>query len=175
MTEMGRSTGNRDRPVPLIMLVGIPGSGKSTWAGAYLRDHPAHYLVSTDQIRAELYGDEAIQGDWRQVWRQVVSRWRLGIDGIHRGVCAGVVYDATNARRRHRRQAISAARALGFNCLTLVWVDAPLGVCLRRNRLRSRQVPPEAIVKMHRQLRGAPPSLAEGVDQIIRITPAETD
>ena len=170
---MGRSQPSGDRPIPLVVLVGIPGSGKSTWAKAYVAQHPDYCLVSTDQIRASLYGDEAVQGDWRQVWRQVLTQWQRGIEQVQQGKLTGVLYDATNTRRRNRRQVIVTARTLGFNPITLVWFDVPLTVGLSRNRLRSRQVPPEVIVAMHRQLCGAAPSLAEDVDQIQRLSPDE--
>ena len=151
------------------MLVGVPGSGKSTWAQAFLHNHPDYCGVSTDQIRAKLYGHEAVQGDWRQVWQQVVRQWQQGVESIQQGQRTGVIYDATNTRRRYRRQAIATARALGFSEITLIWFDVPLGVSLRRNQQRRRRVPPAVIVKMHRQLRGAPPSLRENIDHIVRL------
>lgn len=130
--------------------------------------HPRYRIVSTDAIRAALYGNEATQGDWAQVWAQVLSQWREGVLSLHQGDLDGLIYDATNARRRHRREAIAAAREVGFTAITLVWFDLPLSIALERNQGRSRQVPPDIIAAMDRQIQGAPPSLAEGADQIIR-------
>ncbi len=163
-------------PVPLLMLVGIPGSGKSTWARDFVLAHPRYRIVSTDALRAQLYGDESIQGDWLRIWQQVMTQWQRGIDGIQRGELEGVIYDATNARRRHRKEAIAAARQTGFTRITLVWFDLPLSLALERNRGRgsktdpegrSRQVPADIIAAMHRQLQGAPPSVQEGVDRVL--------
>lgn len=156
-------------PVPLIFLIGLPGSGKSTWVQQFSRRHPGYGWVSTDQIRADLYGDEAVQGDWRAVWGRVQQQWQQGIDAIRAGQLQGVIYDATNARRRNRRDAIATARHLGFTQITAYWFDVPLAVCLARNRLRSRHVPDEVICRMHRQLMGAPPSLAEDLDGLVRL------
>ncbi len=153
--------------VPLLLLVGIPGSGKSTWARDFVRANPRYRIVSTDAIRARCYGDEGIQGDWLQLWRQVIIQWQQGIEAIQRGDLEGIIYDATNARRRHRREAIAAARQAGFTSITLVWFDVPLTVALERNRGRSRQVPPEVIATMHRQIQAAPPSLAEAVEHVL--------
>ena len=129
--------------------------------------NPHYQIVSTDAIRAEIYGDEAVQGDWCQIWETVVDRWRAGVMAISQGGLEGVIYDATNTRRRHRREAIAVARQVGFTHITLVWFDLPLRVALGRNRGRSRQVPPDIIAAMHRQLQGAPPALTEGVDRVI--------
>lgn len=152
----------------LLLLVGIPGSGKSTWARAFVEAHPRYRIVSTDAIRAALYGDEATQGEWSLIWTQVLGQWRAGVVSVGQGELDGLIYDATNARRRHRLEAIAAAREVGFTTISLVWFDLPLSVALERNQGRSRQVPPDIIAAMARQIQGAPPSLAEGVDQIIR-------
>ncbi|MBE9110712.1 AAA family ATPase [Nodosilinea sp. LEGE 07298] len=149
------------------MLVGIPGSGKSTWARDFVLAHPRYQIVSTDNLRAELYGDEVVQGDWRQIWRRVIAQWQQGVAAIQQGELDGVIYDATNARRRNRREAIAAARQTGFTVITLGWFDVPLSMALEHNRGRSRQVPLDIIATMHRQLQGAPPSVAEGVEQVL--------
>ncbi|MBW4483257.1 MAG: AAA family ATPase [Tildeniella torsiva UHER 1998/13D] len=149
------------------MLVGIPGSGKSTWARDFVLANPSYRIVSTDALRAQLYGDEAIQGDWLRIWQQVMTQWQQAIAAIHQGSLEGAIYDATNARRRHRREAIAAARQAGFAPITLVWFDVPLSLAIERNRGRSRQVPTDIIAAMHRQLQGAPPSLQEGVDRVL--------
>jgi predicted kinase len=158
-----------DRPlvVPLLLLVGVPGSGKSTWAREFVATHRRYLVVSTDAIRAELYGDESIQGDWDQVWQRVLTQWQAAVEAIYRGNLEGVIYDATNARRRHRRHTLAAARQIGFTSITLAWFDLPLRVALDRNRQRSRQVPGAVIATMYRQLQGAPPALGEGVDRLI--------
>lgn len=157
--------------MPLLMLVGIPGSGKSTWAADFVASHPRHRLVSTDNLRAALYGDEAIQGDWRQIWQRVLTHWREAIEAIGRGALDGVIYDATNTRRKNRRGAIAAARSVGFTAITLVYFDLPLSLALERNQERSRQVPADVIAAMHRQLQGAPPSVQEGCDRLLVLGP----
>lgn len=155
--------------VPLILLIGLPGSGKSTWARAFVSQYPTYSLVATDAIRERLYGNEAIQGDWRRIWRTVIVEWQSGIEAVHRSEIQGVVYDATNVRRRYRRGAIATARELGFTRLTACWFDVPLAICLQRNQQRVRQVPEEILYRMHRQLTGAPPAVEEGFDELSRI------
>ena len=103
------------------------------------------------------------------IWQEILDQLRVGYRAIAQGTAAGVVYDATNVRRRHRREFIQAARGLGYQPLTGVWIDTPLAVCLERNSKRSRQVPAEIIERMSRQLMAAPPSVSEGLDGLERI------
>ncbi len=160
---------------PLIVLVGIPGSGKSTWARQFVQTHPRYRIISTDQCRATLFGDEATQGPWSQVWQQVLASLHDGFEAIAQGQLDGLIYDATNASRRQRCAAIAAARQLGFAPITLYWFDVPLELALQRNLTRSRQVPTEVIERMHRQLQGAPPDPSDGGNQVVRLTPKDVD
>lgn len=147
----------------LILLIGLPGSGKSFLAQHLLLQNRHRHLVSTDNIRATLFGDEAIQGPWLQVWREVERQFRhAATQGWE------TIYDATNAARKSRREAILLARSVGFTHLTGLWLDMPLQCCLERNAARSRQVPEDVILKMHRQLNDAPPAIEDGLDQLIR-------
>ncbi len=155
--------------VPLIVLIGLPGSGKSTIAAKLLAASPCHYVISTDAIRAQLFGDAAIQGPWMRVWREVEQQFWRTVPQIVTGSIAGVVYDATNVVRKQRREAIALARRAGFTHLTGLWLNPPLEVCLERNYRRDRQVPIDIVLKMQRCLVGAPPALGEGFDRLIEV------
>ncbi|MBW4428061.1 MAG: ATP-binding protein [Nostoc desertorum CM1-VF14] len=48
-------------------LIGPPGSGKSTLAAQMSQLIPNSRIISTDQIRGKLYGNEEIQGDWAEI------------------------------------------------------------------------------------------------------------
>lgn len=158
---------------PLILTVGIPGSGKSTWAKSLAVQKAAqkkHYqIISTDGIRAQLYGNEAIQGEWMEIRRSLIHQLKAARQSIDQGRTTAVIYDATNAVRRQRREFIQLARSCRYTLLIAAWIDTPLAVCLRRNAERSRQVPAHIIEKMHRQLTASPPTEVENLDRIIRI------
>ncbi len=153
--------------VKLILLIGLPASGKSSLAQKLLATEPRLKLISTDGIRKQLFGDEAIQGTWFLIWQELQRQFQQAVVQISRGVLHAAIYDATNAQRKQRREAIALARAVGFNYITALWVDTPVWLCLARNRRRMRQVPEEVIFRMHRQLRDAPPSLSEGLDRLL--------
>ncbi|MEH2294758.1 AAA family ATPase [Nostoc sp.] len=158
----------------LILLIGLPGSGKSTLAKQLLAECPQMLLISTDTIRGQLFGSQAIQGSWLLIWREIERQFQQAMsDDNPQGVYARgntAIFDATNAQRRHRREVIALARNLGFTYIRGIWVNTPVWLCLARNKRRSRRVPEEIILRMHRQLRDAPPSLEEGLDSLIRLS-----
>ncbi|WP_338017092.1 ATP-binding protein [Myxacorys almedinensis] len=173
----------------LIVLIGLPGSGKSTLARSMVEawrnrsllcNHPDAVLISTDAIRAQLFGDEAIQGSWLPIWLEVRRQFQAAAGQTSQGKVGFAIYDATNAVRKHRRAAIALARKTGFTHIIGIWVNTPLAVCLERNQQRksrpsmplggaSRVVPEAVILRMNRRLSGAPPSLEDGLDRLIEL------
>jgi predicted kinase len=151
----------------LMLLIGLPGSGKTAFSRSVLADYPTARAVSTDAIRAQLFGDEAVQGPWRQVWQEVDRQLQVAIALIRLGEAAFALYDATNVVRRDRRCVLACVRELGFQQITGVWLNTPLEVCLARNRARDRQVPEAVMLRMARRLEGAPPSLSEALDHLV--------
>jgi predicted kinase len=161
----------------LILLIGLPGSGKSFVARQLVAECPHRQLIATDTIRAQLFGDEAYQGPWGLIWQEVERQFRqvtsqrghflYGHGKTSIQAIPEAIYDATNAARRSRKAAIALAKDTGFSHITGLWIDMPLSLCLSRNRQRDRQVPEEIILQMHQQLTDAPPKLSEGFHRLI--------
>lgn len=145
----------------LIMLIGLPGSGKSSLARYWIKKYSQWRLVSTDTIRAQLFGNESVQGSWLLVWKRVEQQFCQAVKEA-----PITIYDATNAARKQRKEAIALARTTGFTYIAGVWLNLPLSLCLERNQKRSRIVPEEVILRMYRQLQDAPPALADGLDRL---------
>ncbi len=152
-----------------MLLIGLPGSGKSTWARRFVQQFPRYEVLSTDETRALLYGDAVVQGEWPQIWQQLALRLQQGIQAIDLQICEGIIFDATNAQRRRRRELLKTFRDIGYSDIGGVWFDTPLALCLDRNQQRDRTVPPEVILKMHRELVGGPPHIDDGFDWLMRI------
>ncbi|MCG6137342.1 MAG: AAA family ATPase [Nostoc sp. LLA-1] len=146
----------------LFLLIGLPGSGKSTLAKQLVTQCPQMQLISTDAIRGQLFGSEATQGPWLLIWREIERQFQQAVT-----TDKTTIFDATNAQRRQRREIIALAREVGFTHITGMWVRTPVWLCLARNQRRQRQVPQDVIWRMYRQIRDAPPSLEEGIDQLI--------
>jgi predicted kinase len=150
----------------LLLLIGVPGCGKSMLAAQLQQQHSC-LLISTDLIRERLFGDAAIQGAWRLIWQEVGQQLQAAVEQIHSGRAVFAIYDATNTRRRSRRQLIGLARSLGFTRVLALWLNPPLELCQQRNQQRQRQVPADVIQRMHQQLCSSPPRLREGIDLLL--------
>ena len=72
----------------LIILCGIPGSGKSTYAKTYTERNYNTIHLSSDEIRKELYGDENIQGNPGEVFTLMQKR---AVEAFNNGY--SVLYD----------------------------------------------------------------------------------
>ncbi len=164
--------GEASLPAPLLLLIGLPGSGKSTYAAEWAAADARRRVIATDAIRAELFGDAAVQGPWPMVEAAVARQFRQAVQQ-QLPYAVSVIYDATNAQPEHRRQAIALARACGFTQIIGIWLHTPVQTCLSRNARRDRPVPETVILHMHQALLRDPPTLADGLAEIITIFPCK--
>ena len=154
-----------NRPT-LILLVGIPGSGKTTYAKNYIAQTPNIIHLSSDAIRKELYGDENIQGNPADVFSLMQTR---AIEALNNGM--HVVYDATNITRKDRQGIISVCPKFAKIEAHIIW--APIETCIERDANRGRTVGKEVIDRMLKRFQA--PFFDEGIDEIKVILPNDFD
>lgn len=126
-----------------IMMVGLVGSGKSTYA-KQLAEETNAIICSSDAIREELCGDENSQENNEEVFKILHSRIK---ENLKNG--KNVVYDATNINSKRRRAFLSELR--NVPCVKkCVIMATPFDDCCEQNNLRNRIVPYEVIERMYK-------------------------
>lgn len=153
----------------LIVLVGAPGCGKSTFAS---RHFAATQVVSTDHCRALVSDDEDNQAASRDAFdvAHLIVEKRLRRRRL-------TVVDATNVLPSARKPLVRMADRYRRPAVAIVF-DLPDEICLQRNAARAqRGVTPEVITRntarLRRSLRGM---RREGFRQVFILrTPEEMD
>lgn len=141
------------------MMIGIPGSGKSTIAEEIALKEPA-IIVSSDVVRGDLYGDESVQGDPAKVFRIVHEN----VKHYLRKGC-NVIMDATNINSKKRAAFLREINKVCPDCEKVaVVVVADKDTCVSRDLLRERTVGYEVIERMIANFQ--PPHYYEGWNTI---------
>jgi predicted kinase len=126
----------------IVVLVGIPGSGKTTLA---LSSFPNHRRINLDTLHTRKREDE-----------EIANSLSNGRD---------IIIDNTNTTERSRLKYIRLARLF---CVPIraIYLECPLELALERNALREGKgrVPDNAVRFYNKILR--PPSVEEGFDRI---------
>ena len=140
-------------------LVGLPGSGKSTYAKELSKETGA-LIFSSDVIREEIGADGGDTSKHSEVF-QILHRRLKG--GLLRG--NDVIYDATNISYKNRVSFLNELGKLNIEINKICIITAtPYEVCKMFNRMRTEAVPDEVIDRMYKSW--TTPYYSEGWDQI---------
>lgn len=132
----------------VIMLSGLPGTGKDTYISRHCADLP---MLSLDELRREL--GVSPRDDQGAVIQQARERAR---ELLRRR--QPFVFNATNLSVMLRRKWIALFHQYGAS-VRIVYLETPWAERERRNQSRQHRVPEEAVRDMLRHLE--PPTLAE--------------
>jgi predicted kinase len=126
------------------VMVGAPGSGKSTYA-AKLAEIENAYVISGDDVREELYGSAEIQGNWAEIHDRIEEL-------VSEACGMPVILDGTHYLASYRKEAIDLLKSYGYTKVDAIVCNPSLATCLARNWSRQRSVPDYVITAMHEKL-----------------------
>jgi predicted kinase len=131
------------RTKQLVLLRGLPGSGKSTFARAWVDEDPDFRVrVNRDDIRFALFGK---YWDLSQHQEETVSTIEHATSTAALKSGLSVIIDATNFKASGNKDWISAADRHKAE-FVVVDIETPVEECIRRDRERiSRQVGEQVI------------------------------
>jgi predicted kinase len=139
----------------VVLTIGLPGSGKSTWF-----KRRGITPLSSDLLRTILFDNITEQRYQHLVFTTLRSLLRARLIAK----MPWNYVDATNLSPHERRQWIKMAKSFGYEPQA-VFFDVPLEVCLARNARRERVVPEDVMQRMAAKLK--PPTFDEGFSKIV--------
>jgi len=148
----------------VILAIGLPGSGKSSW-------FKRHNVVplSSDLVRSLLFDDVREQRFQDLVFSNLRSMLKARL--IAKRPMNYV--DATNLTPQERQHWIKLAKDYQYE-VHAVFFDVPLEVCIERHERRDRVVPEDVMRRMAAKLK--PPAFEEGFAKItvVRVKKKDT-
>jgi predicted kinase len=149
----------------VILAIGLPGSGKSSW---FKRNNITP--LSSDMLRTLLFDDAQEQRFQDLVFSNLRSMLKARL--IARRPLNYV--DATNLTPHERHSWIKLAKDYGYE-VQAVFFDVPVEVCMERNRRRERVVDEDVMRRMAAKLK--PPTFEEGFSKVtvVRVKKKEAE
>ena len=148
----------------LYLMVGVPGSGKSTYVKNILKNGDIY--ISRDEIRYSLLTEE---DDYFAKENEVIKTFINNIDKslVNEESCGDVYADATHLSPKSRAQVLNQLK--NKDKVSVIYLDIPLNIILERNAQRKgRALVPENVVRrMYNSI--ILPTKAEGIEELIII------
>lgn len=143
----------------LKVIVGVPGSGKTTYCRDYIEysNNGRTVHISSDKIRKEILNDENDQTNNNKVFEVMHQRT---LEALENGY--DVLYDATNITRKDRLSILNKCPSYVIKEAIVCW--APIGMCIERDINRDRTVGKDVIDRMLKRFQA--PYFDEGFDRI---------
>ena len=128
----------------IIMLKGLPASGKSTWAKEKINENSNYIRINKDDIR------ESITGKWTSKKEKIVISIRNSL--IKAGISLGknVIIDDTNLNPKHEQSLKTLAQELGVEFeVNDSFLKVSVEECVERDIKRDKSVGYKVIYKMY--------------------------
>jgi len=135
-------TDKPNHPLELTLLIGVPGSGKTTYRNTLTNSK----VISMDEERIRLCGDVNDMSKNQEVFNNCFKELNKSLR-----VGENVIWDATNRTRKIRKTLIDAARSHGAWVSIIYW-DLTIETLLKRNAEREKVVPDDIVWRFYKDL-----------------------
>lgn len=127
----------------IIITIGLPGSGKTTWAKDFVKENPNYVRVERDELRFSLknipIGDSKFEKLVTQLQYQMVH---TSLNNKY-----NVILSDTNCNKKYLLQFIDEFKTKAD--ITFKVFDTPIEECIKRDSLREKKVGEDIIKRMN--------------------------
>lgn len=153
----------------LILGIGIPGSGKTTFLEGFAKKYGYEYICA-DNMRSKLgvsHSDPLVASNnpltyW--IWDEIRNEMNKALQ-----TRKTVVLDATFASVELRQEFIQLARKNGAEKVQGVFLDTPSEIAWQRSEKRERKISKSVFDERVKKIKEDPPSIPDGFDSIFTI------
>ena len=128
----------------LIVLSGVPGSGKSYFSARLKTVVKKHvYIISSDELRLNILGNQQDLSEDVLIWKlfySLVKTYSLDKEGI-------VILDATHSKKEYRLNNIAPFKDL-YDQIDLVCFRLDKELVLEQNKERENPIPRDSLLKL---------------------------
>ena len=128
----------------LIVLSGVPGSGKSYFSSALKNQKKRHvYIISSDVLRKDILGNQRDLSEDPLIWKiyyALVKAYSEDENGI-------VIMDATHAKKEFRLDKIKPFKKL-YHQIDLICFNLQKEVVIKQNKERDYPIPEDVLVRL---------------------------
>lgn len=139
----------------IIIMCGLPASRKSTHA-KYISHHENAIILSSDDLRVELYGNVNHQQSNGELFQELYKRAKLNLANGQ-----NVIIDATNISKKKRINFINEFKQYQKE---VVYISANFASCVMADKYREKSVGYSVLDRMYKQLQI--PVKEEGWDKV---------
>jgi predicted kinase len=158
----------RLHPLDVVVVAGLPGSGKSHFAGQFFRDQD-RLRVNRKEIRSALYEMMHFGSPWSE--REFDAHDEFLVKHVERKIIEHllqnrkkVLVDTVSVTAESRRHYVALAQQM-HRSIGIVFLDTPTAHCRERNAKREDPVPDTAISNLAAALE--PPQKGEGFREVM--------
>ncbi len=155
----------------VILVAGLPGSGKSWFAKEYFADKN-RLRINRKEIRKSIYEMSHFGDVWKESYYEEKNEYL--VKHVERKILEQLLTNnekvlidnhsvTIESRRTYLEAALTARKTVG-----IIFMHTPVQECMKRNLLRSDSVPPMIISTLYSSL--VLPSRAEGFREILVVS-----